>query len=202
MVYIPKTNKIIQYGLEQEVLELRDSGLSQDDIAAQIKYRHQDIADLRDLSPMSINRFLKGVEVDKLVLKDKKNEAPEDALRTEFREKMYILEEDTLDIYKIMRKSLKGIVASGDNEKIIKSAKDVLFSIEQSRRNWSTLVDQAYRQFGMLAEAKQTNYIQVNNLLVDYSKDLCPACRKVVVDKILEYEKKNNLGGNVDYADS
>jgi hypothetical protein len=37
----------------------------------------------------------------------------------------------------------------------------------------------------MVSEAKQTNYIQVNNLLVDVSKVCCPECRKKIVELVV-----------------
>jgi len=186
-----KVNKIVQYELANEVLDLKNKGLSQNDIASQIKLSHPDIKDLEDLSAMSINRFLKGQDIEKYEQQLVEGESPEDTLRTEFREKMYTLEEDTLEVYKIMRQALKNMVANGDDEKIIRSAKDILTSIEQSRRNWSTLVEQAYRQFGFVKEATKNVNIQYNTLLIDISKELCPECRKKVVNDILKFELEN-----------
>lgn len=186
-----KVNKIVQFDLGNEVMDLKNKGLSQNDIAVQIKLSHPDIGDLENLSAMSINRFLRGEDINKYEKQLIEGESPEDALRAEFREKMYALEEDTLEIYKIMRQSLKNLVETGDDEKIIRSAKDILTSVEQSRRNWSTLVEQAYRQFGFVDKATKNVNIQYNTLLMDISKELCPICRQNVVRDILKFELDN-----------
>jgi hypothetical protein len=120
-----------------------------------------------------------------------KGEDPEEALRAEFREKMYELEEQTIEIYKIMRTELKKVAGTADSMDVIRAAKDVLTSMEQRRKNWSTFLEQAYRQFFSAGEAKQTNMVQINNYLVEVSSVLCPQCRKKVVEMVLSKEQNN-----------
>lgn len=185
---MPKINKIVQYGLEKEVNELVNMGFSQDEIASHLRQTHPEITDLASLSAMSINRYLKNAKIDGYLDTIDKGDDPEELLRAEFRDKMYELEENTLEVYKIMRTELKKIALTGESSDIIRAAKDVLTSMEQRRKNWSTFLEQAYRQMGWAGEAKQTNMIQINNFLVDMSKELCPTCRKKVVDLVLAKE--------------
>jgi len=140
-------------------------------------------------SAMSVNRYLRSAKVDEYKKIIDSGEDPEEALRAEFRERMYELEEQTIEIYKIMRTELKKIANTADSVDVIRAAKDVLTSMEQRRKNWSTFLEQAYRQFGFAGEAKQTNVIQINNYLIDLSKELCPNCRKKVVDLVILKEK-------------
>jgi hypothetical protein len=187
---MPKVNKIVQYGLEKEVSELVNAGFSQDEIASHLRQTHPEISDLTSLSAMSINRYLKTARVNEYLEEMEDGKDPEEALRAEFREKMYELEEQTIEVYKIMRTELKKIANNADSIDVIRAAKDVLTSMEQRRKNWSTLLEQAYRQFGTFGEAKQTNLIQVNNFMLDLSRELCPNCRKKVVELVLTKENE------------
>jgi hypothetical protein len=63
--------------------------------------------------------------------------------------------------------------------------------MEQRRKNWSTFLEQAYRQFGFASEAKQTNMVQINNYLVEMSSVLCPECRKKVVNMVISKEQND-----------
>lgn len=196
MIRIPKVNKIVQYGLEKEVSELIMNGFSQDEIASHLRQTHPEISDLNALSAMSVNRYLKNAKVDEYRDLIDKGEDPEEALRAEFREKMYELEEQTIEVYKIMRTELKKVVGTADSLDVIRAAKDVLTSMEQRRKNWSSFLEQAYRQFGSVSEAKQTNMVQINNYLVEMSSVLCPNCRKKVVDLVLNKENEGLKNGN------
>lgn len=175
--------------------ELIQNGFSQDEIASHLRQCHPEISDLSALSAMSVNRYIKSAKVDGFKDMIDKGEDPEEALRAEFREKMYELEEQTIEVYKIMRIELKKIAQTEHSMDVIRAAKDVLTSMEQRRKNWSTFLEQAYRQFGFANEAKQTNVIQINNYLIDLSKELCPNCRKKVVDLVILKEKDETKSG-------
>jgi transcriptional regulator len=204
VIYISKVNKIVQYDLGPEVMNMRSQGLSQDDIATQIRLAHPDIKDLENLSAMAINRFLKSDNINKYETQIIEGENPEDELRTEFRDKMYTLDDDTHQVLadsKALVLEAKKILEMAKTEDItlqisaIKGISDVLkqnnAAIEQTRRNWSTFVEQSYRQFGYAKKAKSNVNIQYNTLLIDISKELCPECRKKVVSDILKFESDN-----------
>jgi hypothetical protein len=199
-----KVNKIVQHGLEKEVFDLKNQGLSQNDIAVQIKLRHPEIKELEDLSAMSINRFLKDDNINKFEQQIVEGDSPEESLRAEFREKMYTLDDEAHSVLadsKALVSEAKSILEKAKSEEdltlrisAVKSVSDVLKqnnnAIEQTRRNWSTFIEQAYRQFGFAKEATKNVNIQYNTLLIDISKELCPECRKKVVNDILKFESE------------
>jgi uncharacterized protein YoxC len=195
-------NKIKEFGLESEVLDMRAKGLSQNDIANQLKLAHSDITDIQNISAMAINRFLKDNAIDEYKSEIAAGNNPEDSLRAEFRDKMYELDDE---VHKVLSDSkklrdeanfiLEKAKASEDVQMQINALRSVSEalkqnnnSIEQIRRNWSTFVDQAYRQFGYIADGKKEVNIQYNTLLIDISKDLCPICRQNVVNEVLKFE--------------
>lgn len=205
---MPKVNKIVQYDLGREVLDLKNKGLSQLDIANYLKLNHQDIPDIQDISAMSVNRFLKSDEIKKFETQIVEGDSPEESLRSEFRDKMYSMDDE---IHQVLADSKKLVdeaklileKAKTSDDLIlqisaIKSVNDVLKqntnSIEQTRRNWSTFVEQAFRQFGNLEQAQKNNYTQYNTFLVDMSKDLCENCRKKIVHDIIDFETKMKEG--------
>jgi uncharacterized protein YoxC len=199
---ISRVNKIKEYGLESEVLDLRAKGLSQNDIANQLKLTHSDITDIQNISTMAINRFLKDNTIDAYKGEIVAGNNPEDSLRAEFRDKMYELDDEVHQVLSDSKKLreeanfiLEKAKASEDVQMQISALKSVSEalkqnnnSIEQIRKNWSTFVEQAYRQFGYIADGKKEVNIQYNTLLIDISKDLCPECRKNVVNEVLKFE--------------
>jgi hypothetical protein len=199
-----KINKIKEYGLESEVLDMKSKGLSQNDIANQLKLAHSDITDLQNISAMAVNRFLKDNAIDGYKGEIIAGNNPEDSLRAEFRDKMYELDDEVHEVLsdsKKLREEANIILdkakASEDVQmqiNALKSVSDALkqntTSIEQVRKNWSTFVEQAYRQFGYMDQGKKEVNIQYNTLLIDISKDLCPECRKNVVNEILKFESE------------
>jgi len=175
-----KINKIVQFGLENEVKEMSNSGMTQLEIAKQVSAKHPNII----LSAMSVNRYLKDARIAGLQEELNIGSDPNARLRQEFREKMGTLDDETHQIYSIMKKTLKKITESGTDLDVIKAAKDTLNAIEQSRKNWNTLLEHSYSRFLDIQEAKQTNFIQINNDILEFSDDLCPECSKKVAEKI------------------
>lgn len=197
-----KINKIKEFGLESEVLDMRSKGLSQNDIATQIKINHSGIKDLENISAMAVNRFLKDNAIDDYKGDIIAGENPEDSLRAEFREMMYELDDEVHKSLSDSRKLKEEANAILDKAKasedlptqinalraVSEALKQNNNSIEQTRKNWSTFVEQAFRQFGYMEQGKKEVNIQYNTLLIDISKDLCPECRKRVVNDILKFE--------------
>lgn len=200
---MPKVNKIVQFGLEQEVDDMQNKGLSFKEIVDQLKFNHPEIIELNKLSMMSISRYFKDKQIKEYSKGLLNGEKPEDALRSEFREKMFEIEEQTIDLYRTAKKALMRLEKEGSNEQIIKMVRETSNLMDQRRRNWSTLIDQGYRQFGLFKEAEQHNYVQVNNLLINLSNELCPECKKKVVNLILDKEEEDKdkpkikIGGEV-----
>ena len=66
-----KENKIIKYGLQEEVNTLLDQGFSYGEVVESVKAKHPDIIDLQDLSKMCIMRF-KEIQEKELLEKNMK----------------------------------------------------------------------------------------------------------------------------------
>lgn len=180
---MPRQNKIIKYNLENEVLELAGNpSLSQDKIAEQIRYRHSDIKELQNLSAMSINRYLKSKAVSNASRELEEGKNPEDSLRAEFRERMYDLDDETHNLLQEAKLILKNSRNNENSDIQLKAVREVGRTIDQIRKNWYTFIEQGYRQFKPIVEAKEVNFININNLLIEMSKNLCPSCRKKVID--------------------
>ena len=185
------TSKIIKYNLEDETLRLKEAGLSLDEIRNTLKNNHSDITDLQNLSMMSLSRFFDAHKTEEALEKLKNGDDPLEDLRSEFRDKMYDLHDETQDIYKIMKKSLKKIARSDDDYKVIKAAKDTINAIEQCRKNWTSLIQFGVNEFKPLEKAQEINIVEVHNLLINVSKDLCPECRRKIVGYVVAEEENN-----------
>jgi DNA-binding transcriptional MerR regulator len=183
-------SKIERNNLEQEVLELRARGLNLEQIAEQVKFNHPDVDELKTINPMTISRFLNKHSVQEYQQQLMEGKDPEEQLRIELRQRMEDWEDETHEIYLIMKESLKKISRNGDDWKTVKAAKDTLSAVEQSRKNLVTQVEEGFKRFGQINDAKEVNYIQVNNLLIGLSDMLCSKCRKKLVNYITEMEEQ------------
>jgi len=183
-------SKIKKYNLEDRVINLRDAGFGLEEIVQTIKNENPNIHELSNLSMMSISRFLDTNKTDVALDKIKNDENPAEELRSEFRDKMYDLHKETEDIYKIMKSSLKKIVLEGDNYKTIKSAREIINAIEQSRKNWTSLIQFGSEESKHIEKAQEVNIIEVHNLLINVSKDLCPNCRRKIVGYVTTEENE------------
>lgn len=184
---MPIVTKIKKHGLENEIYNLINTGMSLQDTADTINRTHEDI----NINKMTLSRFMKSKQVQEIQKELNEGKDVETQLRDELRNKMTEWEDETHEIYTIMKRALKKMVKEDDNWKIIKAAKDTLNAIDQSRRNLITKVEKGFKRFGYTDEAKQVNYVQINNLLIAASDELCPKCRKKIVDLITTKEKQD-----------
>lgn len=182
-----KVNKIIKYGLEDEVLHLRDSGLGYGEISEAINRNHKDVS----VSFMSIKRFLDSNKVGNMTEKIDQGEDLWEDLRVDFRAKMDDLEDETQEIYLIMKKSLKNIITEGDDFKTIKAARDTLAALDQQKKNWIDLIQWGINEFKPREKAQTLNLTKINNMFIQLSDKLCPKCRSEIIDMVLETEKED-----------
>lgn len=179
-LYMANVNKIVKHELQDEVLKLRDEGLGLQEIRNIINRNHDDV----DISHMCVKRFLENYKVK---LEEKKIDEGVDTwedLRGEFREKMDDLEDETREIYLIMKKSLKQIIKEGDSYKTIKAAKDTLTALDQQKRNWIDLIQWGVNEFKPRNTAQTLNITKINNMFIELSDKLCPTCRSKIIDII------------------
>jgi hypothetical protein len=189
---MPKVSKIEQYGLGDEVIELRNRGLSLDDIAEHLKSRHKEIESLKDINPMTIHRHIKRYRVNQYKSELLEGEDPETQLREQLRVTIDDWEDEVHELFIIMKKALKRIVKDGNDFKTIKAAKDCLVAIDQSRKNLVTQVEEGFRRFGDIDKAKKVNFVQINNMLIGVSEVLCEQCRRKLLNYITTMEEESN----------
>ena len=177
-------NKIVMNNLEDEVLQLRDEGLSYKEISNRINETHKDI----DASFMSVKRFLDSYKVQ---IEEKKIDEGIDTwddLRADFRGKMDDLDDETQEIYLIMKKALKQVIKEGNSYKTIKAAKDTLTALDQQKKNWIDLIQWGINEFKPRNQAQTLNLTKINNMFIELSDQLCPTCRSRIVDIVSKNE--------------
>jgi hypothetical protein len=181
-----KINKIIQNKLEDEVLRLRDSGLGYQEIADALGRNHNDVT----MSNMCVKRFLQdnkdGKKIDAALATISEGGDGWEDLGADFRRKMDDLEDETQEIYLVMKKSLKNIIDSGDDVKTIRAARDTLAALDQQKKNWIDLIQWGMSKFKPIEKAQNINLTKVNNMFIQLSDKLCPKCRSEIVDMVLE----------------
>ena len=182
-------SKIKKYNLEDKVVKMKEAGFGLSDIVDSIKTENPDIPDLQKISMMSISRFLDSYKTETALDKIQDGEDPALEIRSEFRDKMYELHNETQEIYLIMKNALKKVAEEEDSVTVIKAARDTISSIEQVRKNWTSLIQFGINEFKPVEKAKEINIIEVHNLLINVSRDLCPDCRRRVVGYITAEEE-------------
>jgi len=174
-------NKIEKYNLQNEVLELKQAGFSLQKIAETLRNSHPDIQELKNLSAMSVQRFLSNWKQHKIQKQLDNGEDPINDLVEEFKNKLYDLDDETHEIYKIMKKALKRTVKEGNNQNIIKAARGALEAIEQTRKNWISLIQWGSNKLKPIEQAREYNTFKIDNFIINLSEELCPKCRRKVV---------------------
>ncbi len=182
-------SKIEKFNLQDKVIKMKEAGFGLSDIVASIKQDNPNEQELQKLSMMSVSRWIDKHKTETALETIKDGEDPMEEIRSEFRDRMYDLHTDTQDIYQIMKKSLKKVVEEEDSYTVIKAAKDTIQAIEQARKNWTSLVQFGINEFKPVEKAKEINIIEIHNLLINVSKDLCPECRRKVVGYITAEEE-------------
>ena len=183
------TNKIIKYKLESLVQGLKDEGKSDAEIARIISDRYgKKFPELANISRMSISRYwrLKRDEAIKKEIEEKGEEEVIDRIYAEFRSKMEELVKKMEKRDKELDGFLEDAKKSGDTESLILYLREQRQNIEQIRKNLVSLIQYAERQFRPIMQVNVKKEINIKNLLLNYSKLLCPVCRKRVSKEILD----------------
>lgn len=184
-------SKIVKYKLQDEVERLRESGLGYQEIAESVNRNHDKVS----ISFMCVKRYLESSKE-----KEKVDSALEvideggdiwENMHSDFRRKMDDLEDETQEIYLIMKRSLKNIIDTGDDYKTIKAARDTLAALDQQKKNWIDLIQWGISEFKPIEKAQTLNLTKVNNLFIQLSDKLCPKCRSNIIDMVLETEKED-----------
>lgn len=187
-----KIGKVEKWHLEDEVVRLKDEGKGSHAIANAISDKYSDIPELEGISHMAIARFIERYDEKKMENRMDETKNPSTAMEKEFNIKMReaILDSEharqTIDSY--MSKLKDEDLSSSDVQKIIGSWQKIN---DQYRKNLVSL-----REFTDNRIIKPTQNIiykkeiNIKNLLIDISRDLCPDCRKKVRKKLVELKEE------------
>jgi hypothetical protein len=172
-----KENKIIKYNLESEVDNMLDQGMSLSEIATMIKQTHTDIVDLQDLSSMSVMRYRNSK--DKLNIEETEENGGDyvDTFLKDFRNAMKDLNNKTTDIYNRSITILNRLEKEENSDSILKGIREVANTVEQLRRNWTTLAQYGVRQTSNIYNINLKKEQNTKIMLLEWTKDLCPKCR-------------------------
>ena len=72
----------------------------------------------------------------------------------------------------------------------IKAARDTLDAIDKSRKNLQALIQNGIDEYRINEGAIKQTTINVDKVLINFSKELCPACRKKVVGLVIKEEEE------------
>lgn len=186
-----KTNKIEKWNLEDEVVRLNEEeGKGYNAIAEAISEKYNDIPELREISHMSVARFLKGYDEKKMEKKMDETKDPTSAMEKEFsikmRESILDAEEARQTIDNYMRKLKNEDLSPSDVSKIISSWQKIN---DQYRKNLVSLREFADNR--IIRPTQNIIYkkeINIRNLLLDISRNLCKDCRNKIKEKLMEEE--------------
>jgi hypothetical protein len=184
-----KENKIIKWNLEDEVVRLNEEeGKGYHAIAEAIADKYSDIPELREISHMSIARFLRSYDEKKMEKKMEETKDPTSAMEREFALKMKesILDAEsarqTIDSY--MRKLKNEDLSSSDVSKIIGSWQKIN---DQYRKNLVSLREFADNR--IIRPTQNIIYkkeINIKTMLLDISRNLCKDCRSKIKERLEE----------------
>jgi len=183
-----KKNKVVKWNLEDEVIRLNKEGKSTNAIATAISDKYGDIPELDDISAMSIHRFLKSYDEKELQEKMDITKDPQTTMEREFNIKM---RESILDSEKA-RQTIESYMAKLKNEDLTSS------DVQKIISSWQKVNDQYRKNLVSLREFADNRIIKptqnliykkeinIKNLLLDVSRDLCKECRDKVKKRIKE----------------
>jgi len=175
-----KENKIIKYGLEAEVDTMLDQDMSLADVASAIKLNHPDIEDLKDISSMSIMRYRNSRDQLNISEKIEEGKDPVSEFITEYRNAIKSLLDKSDTLYKESLELLEQAKQSESMPDKLKAVKEVRDNIEQERKAWVSLAQYGVRQTSNIFNINVKKEQNIKVMLLNWSKDLCPACRSKV----------------------
>jgi hypothetical protein len=187
-----KKSKIDKWDLKNEVLYLHKNGKSNEAIAETISDKYSDIPELEEISAMSVNRFLNSCNEKELEMKIEEVKDPAKVMEQEFNLKMRSSIQDaeeariTIDHYMSQLRHDK--LGVDELAKIISSWQKIN---DQYRKNLVSLRE--FTENKIVRPTQNIIYkkeINIKNLLVGISRDLCPECRKRVSERVKELKEE------------
>ena len=187
-----KMNKIVKWGLQEDVLEKHyKEGWGYERIASYLQSKYPEIDDIRNISPMSVKRFLDSHNEQNLVELEEAGKDPLTEMRKEFETRMRSLISDAEILKnksnKLLADAMNNNASLSDIAKLIRAQRE---NIDQIRKNLVSLMEfievRYTRPLERIYEKKELN---ITNIFVDLGRfvglELCPECKK----KFNEYIK-------------
>lgn len=183
-----KPDKITKWGLTDEVKELLEEGKSNYAIAKHISDKYSDIPELAKVNKMTIGRYVKKLDEDRIEGKLSVVKDPTSLIQEEFNEKM---RKNIIDA-----ESMNNLVMSYKNK--VNSDDLTTKDLQQMLKAWQTANDQMRKNLVSLREYTDHHIIKptqniiykkeinIRNTLLDYARKLCPECRKRVFEMLEE----------------
>lgn len=183
-----RENKIVKYGLSDEVLRLRygKNNFGYAKIRDYIREKYYDIPELRDISIMSIKRFLESQNEEK-VKKLMESGDIEDEIKKEFDNKMRNLIADAEKLNRIaaeiLDKARNENASFSEISKLMRAYKESNDQVRKDIISAREFMEREYfRPRQNVIERKE---IKIQNFFLTVLPDLCPRC-KSKIDKKLE----------------
>jgi len=191
-----KENKIVKYGLDQEVLRLHyDNKKGYQEIRDYIREKYSDINDLRNISHMSIKRFLDSYIEGKVETKMQSEDGIEPEIKKEFDDKMrnLIIEAERLNriAANILEKAQNENASFSELSKLLRAYKDTNDQVRKDIVSAREFMEREY--FRPRQNIIEKQEIKVQNFFLNILPDLCPVCRKKVDKKLEELLKLKEI---------
>jgi len=181
-----KENKIIQYNLEDEVKQLREMNYSVHDIAKRISDNHPEIHSLKNLSGMSISRYIRNAEEKELQGEVTEGKDPVKDFTEMYRDEVDDIHEKTKELYEKSIIILKDIEEGSQDYNVkLKAIKEVRDNLNQMLKNQVSLKQYGERRANTIYNVNLKKEIHVKNLLLNFVNSLCPKC-KAKISKLVE----------------
>lgn len=191
---MPYHSKVEQYGLQKYVEELRKQGMGIEAIAKKINENYgESIMKSRGLkstnviSPMSISRYLDKCKRDDALVEIEEGGVPEERIYEEFKEKMRDIDDKLRQNIGGYQDMLNTAIKESDLDTIKVVGSRLQNDLEQIRKAWVSLQQWGNMELRPVAQAREVNMTQINNLIIDFSNVLCPKCRAKVRDVVTNY---------------
>lgn len=183
--YMAKINKIKEYGKGQEVLDLKKKGLTLHSIAKMV---NTTLDGGRSISFMSVKRFLEDDAVEEVNADLQSGIDPSMKIYDTFKLEMDTLKHQITNRMEDIDELVVDAKEEKDVKKLIKLISLQKDYYDQIRKHLVSLIQYSENRFRPIMNVSLHKDIKVKNLLIDFSKELCPVCRSKVVAQLFGEE--------------
>jgi len=179
-----RANLITKFGLEKEVDTLLENGYSVYKISEIIQSQHQDNPELVNLSHMAVQRYRDSRDKDKLELINDKGEDVSDIIVEEFREANKHICEGIRSLIEEGKTLYKKTEDEGSLQDQIKAHKEKRDDLVQLLKTYESRIQYGVRQIKFVDQINQKKVQNLNIIMVDIANDLCPECKRQILEKL------------------